>query len=109
MSKRDIFDAFQFMSPQQHVMVVTCWQNKDIGADLLRTCRAIYEETVPILYGKNRFEFYAPSQISTFAFGELHRYTGQLSLSDTFRLSLERYVSSFECYFFLFGIRTRFI
>ena len=44
---------------------------KDINAALLRTCRAIYEETFPILYGNNRFVFHRPSQITEFAFGTL--------------------------------------
>lgn len=68
----------------------------------MRTSRAIYEETFPIMYGKNRFVFSAASQISIFAFGELCRLFERPSLSDPSGLSLERYVHVFQCSFFPF-------
>ncbi|CAD6564291.1 MAG: hypothetical protein ASARMPREDX12_002614 [Alectoria sarmentosa] len=91
-SKKDVFNAFRFMGPQQPLMVATCPPNNDIDAAILRTSRAIYEETFPILYGKNRFAFHSPSQIPTFAFGELCKLFGRSPLSDSFRVSLERYL-----------------
>lgn len=90
-SKRDVSNSFKFMSREQPLMVATCPPNDDIDAAILRTSRAIYEETFPILYGKNRFIFYAPSQIPTFAFGELCKLSGHSSLSDTFNISLKSY------------------
>ena len=38
----------------------------NISAALLRTCRAIYEEALPILYGRNVFEFSDPDAIDEF-------------------------------------------
>ncbi|KAM0804047.1 hypothetical protein BDR22DRAFT_818221 [Usnea florida] len=72
-SETDVDNASQFMMTRQHLMVATCPSVRDIDAAILRTSRAIYEETFPILYGNNRFVFSAPTQISTFAFGELCR------------------------------------
>ena len=39
----------------------------DLDSRLMRTCRAVYEETLPILYGNNIFEFHSPTAISLFA------------------------------------------
>lgn len=83
------------MTPQQPLMVATCPPNNDIDSAILRTSRAIYGETFPILYGKNRFVFYAPGEIPTFAFGELCKTFGFSSLSDPLRDSFERLVSTF--------------
>ena len=37
-----------------------------IDANILRTCRRIYNETLPMLYGENNFIFRTPSAIETF-------------------------------------------
>ena len=37
-----------------------------IDAAILRTCRAIYSEALPILYGSNTFEFSSPNAIRSF-------------------------------------------
>lgn len=71
-SSREVANAHIFMRPQEPLIVVNCPPIKDIDAALLRTCRAIYEETFPILYGNNRFVFYHTSQITEFAFGNLY-------------------------------------
>ena len=39
----------------------------DLDSRLMRTCRAVYEETLPILYGSNTFEFHSPNAMSLFA------------------------------------------
>lgn len=41
----------------------------DIDSRLMRTCRLIYDETSPVLYGKNRFEFSSPDSMVRFARG----------------------------------------
>ena len=37
-----------------------------ISATLLRTCRTIYKEALPILYGRNVFNFSSPAAIRNF-------------------------------------------
>lgn len=46
----------------------------DIDARILQTCRLIYEETLPILYGKNTFRFDNPNSMSLFSNEGLTRY-----------------------------------
>lgn len=72
MSAKKVINVHKFMSPQEPLMVAACPPNKDIDAALLRTCSAIYEEAFPILYRENDFVFFAPSEITVFAFGKLH-------------------------------------
>ena len=39
----------------------------DLDSRLMMTCRAVYDETLPILYGNNTFEFHSPTAMSLFA------------------------------------------
>ena len=71
-SSGTIAKAHSFMRPQEPLVVANFPPAKDIDAALLRTCRAIYEETFPILYGNNSFVFYHTSEITEFAFGKLY-------------------------------------
>lgn len=41
----------------------------DIDSNLMRTCRLIYEETSPVLYGRNIFEFRSSESMKIFAHG----------------------------------------
>ena len=41
----------------------------DIDSAILRTCRLIYQEALPILYGSNLFEFRTVDQIQSFQYG----------------------------------------
>ncbi|KAL8834372.1 MAG: hypothetical protein Q9170_003782 [Blastenia crenularia] len=43
----------------------------DLDAAIIRTCRQVYEEALPILYVKNRFVFDNPECIEAFHFGRL--------------------------------------
>ncbi len=38
----------------------------DVSATLLRTCRMVYNEALPILYGRNVFIFSSPAAIDNF-------------------------------------------
>ena len=69
-SSADIANAHKVMRSRDPLIVTHFPPIKDIDAALLRTCRAVYEETFPILYGNNRFVFFRTSQISKFAFGK---------------------------------------
>lgn len=37
-----------------------------IDATILRTCRRIYQEALPVLYGDNLFQFYTPLELNLF-------------------------------------------
>jgi len=45
----------------------------NIDSRVMQTCRLIYEETLPILYGGNIFEFSSPNSISHFADARLSK------------------------------------
>ena len=44
------------------------YPSSDLGTDptILQTCRRIYSEALPILYGRNNFHFYHPREIQVF-------------------------------------------
>ena len=83
-SSADIANAHKFMRPREPLIVTDFPPIKDIDAALLRTCRAIYEETFPILYGNNRFVFFRTSEIPKFAFGKLYFPLGRHFLDSPF-------------------------
>ena len=88
-SSRDIANAHMFMRPREPLRVTNCPPIEDIDAVLLRTCRAIYEETLPILYANNRFVFYHTNQITEFAFGNLCFPLGRHLLDSLFGHTLK--------------------
>ena len=102
----DVDNASHFMKTRQHLMVATCPPVGDIDAAILRTSRAIYEETFPILYGNNCFIFSAPIQISTFAFGELCRLPAVRYGTNENRYSFDSYVRGFPFIYFLSDTKT---
>ncbi|KAI4187905.1 MAG: hypothetical protein LQ346_005416 [Caloplaca aetnensis] len=46
---------------------------KDIDSSILRVCRSIYDEALPILYGQNTFEFAKPRKLRDFSHGYLDK------------------------------------
>ncbi|KAL8674229.1 MAG: hypothetical protein Q9168_001353 [Polycauliona sp. 1 TL-2023] len=46
---------------------------KDIDSSILRVCRMVYFEAVPVLYGKNTFEFSKPRKLRDFSHAGLDR------------------------------------
>ncbi|CAO1597867.1 hypothetical protein XANCAGTX0491_001658 [Xanthoria calcicola] len=46
---------------------------KDIDSSILRVCRMIYSEALPVLYGKNTFEFHKPRKLRDFSHAGLDR------------------------------------
>ncbi len=46
---------------------------KDIDSSILRVCRNIYDEALPILYGQNTFEFAKPRKLRDFSHGYLDK------------------------------------
>lgn len=46
---------------------------KDIDSTILRVCRSIYDEALPVLYGHNTFEFAKPRKLRDFSHGYLEQ------------------------------------
>ncbi|KAI4261190.1 MAG: hypothetical protein L6R42_003604 [Xanthoria sp. 1 TBL-2021] len=46
---------------------------KDIDSSILRVCRMIYTEALPVLYGRNTFEFHKPRKLRDFSHAGLDR------------------------------------
>ncbi|KAL8659107.1 MAG: hypothetical protein Q9202_007282 [Teloschistes flavicans] len=61
---------------------------RDIDSAVLRVCRSVYNEALPILYGKNTFEFCKPRKLRDFSHAGLDRRitNWQLSAQDAIRV-----------------------
>ncbi|KAI4149118.1 MAG: hypothetical protein L6R39_002607 [Caloplaca ligustica] len=46
---------------------------RDIDSSILRVCRSIYNEALPVLYGQNTFEFAKPRKLRDFSHGYLDK------------------------------------
>jgi len=55
-------------------LFASCGSIHVIDAAIVRTCRGIYAETMPMLYEDNAFEFHKASDISRFHAGGLQRF-----------------------------------
>ncbi|KAL8897039.1 MAG: hypothetical protein Q9192_002780 [Flavoplaca navasiana] len=58
---------------KRSIMVDSTQPVKDIDSSILRVCRMIYSEAVPILYGRNTFEFSKPRKMRDFSHAGLDR------------------------------------
>ncbi|KAI4203671.1 MAG: hypothetical protein LQ350_001672 [Teloschistes chrysophthalmus] len=65
---------------------------RDIDSAVLRVCRSIYNEALPILYGKNTFEFSKPRKLRDFSHAGLDRRITKFALreAETGRFTLIR-------------------
>lgn len=72
-SKGSVPSPHTLMGAQKCVLAGNRVQIEDIDATILRTCRSIYHEALPMLYQKNNFTFFSPHGIESFAFCELPR------------------------------------
>ena len=68
-SKDIVYRAHTIISLERDIMVNTHLPQNDIDSSVLRTCRKIYHEALPILYGNNNFEFHNVDQIRNFQYG----------------------------------------
>ena len=57
----------RFLGPQPSIQVEDSKHVQVIDAALLRTCKAIYHDAIRILYGRNGFRFFNPSDVEDFA------------------------------------------
>ncbi|KAL8778921.1 MAG: hypothetical protein Q9203_001604 [Teloschistes exilis] len=65
---------------------------RDIDSAILRVCRSIYNEALPILYGRNTFEFCKPRKLRDFSHAGLDRRITKFALreAETGRFTLIR-------------------
>ena len=70
-----ICDAHKLVGNKE-VMEINCPRVKGLEPAILRTCRAINNEALPVLYGYNRFYFDSPTALTDFAHHERTRLFG---------------------------------
>ncbi|KAL8770595.1 MAG: hypothetical protein Q9209_003663 [Squamulea sp. 1 TL-2023] len=58
---------------KRSIMLDSLQPLKDIDGSILRVCRSIYSEALPVLYGKNTFEFCKPRKLRDFSHAGLDR------------------------------------
>lgn len=58
---------------KRNVMLDSIQPIKDIDSTILRVCRSIYDEALPVLYGHNTFEFAKPRKLQDFSHGYLEQ------------------------------------
>ncbi|KAL8871609.1 MAG: hypothetical protein Q9174_002599 [Haloplaca sp. 1 TL-2023] len=77
---------------KKSIMVSSLHPVKDIDSAILRACRTIYDEALPVLYGKNTFEFCKPRKLRDFSHGILDgRLTSMKYTSNPLLLDIPRY------------------
>ena len=64
---------------KKSIMVNSLHPVKDIDSAILRVCRTIYDEALPVLYGKNTFEFCKPRKLRDFSHGILDGRTTSMN------------------------------
>ncbi|KAL8972152.1 MAG: hypothetical protein Q9183_000691 [Haloplaca sp. 2 TL-2023] len=77
---------------QKSIMVNSLHSVKDIDSAILRVCRTIYDEALPVLYGQNTFEFCKARKLRDFSHGILGGRITKFALrpSETGRFTLIR-------------------
>ncbi|KAL8733859.1 MAG: hypothetical protein Q9166_001847 [cf. Caloplaca sp. 2 TL-2023] len=58
---------------KRSIMLDSIQPVKDIDSSVLRVCRTMYSEALPVLYGKNTFEFCKPRKLRDFSHAGLDR------------------------------------
>ncbi|KAI4190324.1 MAG: hypothetical protein L6R41_000850 [Letrouitia leprolyta] len=58
---------------KRNVMLDSIQPVKDIDSAILRVCRSVYDEALPVLYGHNTFEFAKPRKLQDFSHGYLEQ------------------------------------
>lgn len=66
LSKNPIKDAHNLLGNNRSIELAHYNPILDINATVLRTCKAVYKEALPILYGQNTFFFSDPDHILDF-------------------------------------------
>ncbi|KAL8804587.1 MAG: hypothetical protein Q9223_005983 [Gallowayella weberi] len=72
-SAKPIQKPHKLVCNKRSIMLDSIQPVKDIDSSILRVCRAIYLEALPILYGQNTFEFSKPRKLRDFSHAGLDR------------------------------------
>ncbi|KAL8842643.1 MAG: hypothetical protein Q9170_000418 [Blastenia crenularia] len=72
-SAKPIKKPHRLVCNERNVMLDSVQPVKDIDGTILRVCRSIYDEALPVLYGQNTFEFAKPRKLLDFSHGCLDR------------------------------------
>lgn len=72
-SKDPIKKPHRLVCNKRSIMLDSIQPVKDIDSSILRVCRSIYDEALPILYGQNTFEFAKPRKLRDFSHGYLDK------------------------------------
>ncbi|KAL8907332.1 MAG: hypothetical protein Q9171_005905 [Xanthocarpia ochracea] len=67
---------------KRSIMLDSLQPVKDIDGSVLRVCRMIYSEALPVLYGKNTFEFCKPRKLRDFSHAGLDRSQTKFGFRD---------------------------
>ncbi|KAI4171748.1 MAG: hypothetical protein LQ343_003999 [Gyalolechia ehrenbergii] len=68
-SSAPIKKPHRLVCSKRNVMLDSLQPVKDIDSTILRVCRSIYDEALPVLYGHNTFEFAKPRKLRDFSHG----------------------------------------
>lgn len=71
----DSEQANKLLGENKTILLNQCHPISHIGATLLRTCRTIYQEALPVLYGRNVFDLSSPKAIRDFRDSGINIYT----------------------------------
>ncbi|KAL8656499.1 MAG: hypothetical protein Q9210_000214 [Variospora velana] len=72
-SSANIKKPHRLVCNKRSIMLDSVQPVKDIDSRILRVCRSIYAEALPILYGQNIFEFAKPRKLRDFSHGYLDK------------------------------------
>ncbi|KAL8943595.1 MAG: hypothetical protein Q9216_000960 [Gyalolechia sp. 2 TL-2023] len=72
-SSAPIKKPHRLVCSKRNVMLDSIQPIKDIDSTILRVCRSIYDEALPVLYGQNTFEFAKPRKLRDFSHGYLEQ------------------------------------
>ncbi|KAL8683271.1 MAG: hypothetical protein Q9186_000773 [Xanthomendoza sp. 1 TL-2023] len=72
-SAKPIQKPHKLVCNKRSIMLDSIQPVKDIDSSILRVCRTIYLEALPILYGQNTFEFSKPRKLRDFSHAGLDR------------------------------------
>ncbi|KAI4240811.1 MAG: hypothetical protein L6R40_004925 [Gallowayella cf. fulva] len=72
-SKQPIRKPHKLVCNKRSIMLDSVQPVKDIDSSILRVSRTVYQEALPVLYGKNTFEFCKPRKLRDFSHAGLDR------------------------------------
>ncbi|KAL8717685.1 MAG: hypothetical protein Q9225_005093 [Loekoesia sp. 1 TL-2023] len=89
-SSAPIKKPHKLVCAKRNIMLDSFQPVKDIDSTILRVCRSIYDEALPVLYGQNTFEFAKPRKFQDFSHGYLEKGWFGFRESETGRFTMIR-------------------